>query len=456
MSRVPILTILGSTGSGKSRLGIELARRFSGEIISADSMQIYKGLDIITAKVTKEEQAMAPHHMLDVVDPLFLDYTVTQFRDMTLPIINDLLARGKLPIVVGGTNYYIESLLWKILIPDPVKSVARSDSPSPERPDKEDVSPLKKMKFEWDRKTPQSSEDLHKQLTEVDPDMAKRLHPNNRRKVIRSLEVFEQYGVTHSELLKAQRTAGGSGLGGPLRHPNSVILWLRCDRKILDQRLESRVDGMLETGLVQELLDFHRRYNEHRIESNASPDYTQGIFQSIGFKEFHDYLVLPEEEKREKKGQQLLQRGIDDLKLVTKRYARRQEKWVMNRLIRRTDRQVPPVYSLDCTDVDQWDNCVYEPAVGIVEAFLKGEKPAQKPMNESVDNVKVTDSSNEECHYCEICERIFVGDHQWNVHLKGAKHQKVLRKKKQLEQAVEVTETKGKNIVEEPRLEEAA
>ncbi|XP_076242789.1 tRNA dimethylallyltransferase [Calliopsis andreniformis] len=436
MSRVPILTILGSTGSGKSRLGIELARKFSGEIISADSMQVYKGLDIITAKVTKEEQAMAPHHMLDIVDPLYLDFTVMQFRDMTLPIINDLLARGKIPVVVGGTNYYIESLLWNILISDPQTSVARPDSPSPETSDveREDVSPAKKMKVELDRRTTQSNEELFQKLTNVDPDMAKRLHPNNRRKVIRSLEVFEQYGVTHSELLKTQRTAGASGLGGPLRHPNSIILWLRCERKVLDQRLDSRVDGMLDAGLMEELLDFHQRYNQQRIESSEAPDYTRGIFQSIGFKEFHDYLVLPEEEKREKKGEQLLERGIDELKLATKRYAKRQEKWIMNRLIRRTDRQVPPVYALDCTNLKEWNSSVYEPAVAIVEAVLRGEKPEQKPLNESVDNVKVTDSSNEESHYCDICERIFVGDHQWNIHLQSSKHKRVLRRKKMLEE----------------------
>ncbi|XP_017881076.1 tRNA dimethylallyltransferase-like [Ceratina calcarata] len=172
MSRVPVLAILGSTGSGKSRLGIELARRFSGEIISADSMQVYKGLDIITAKVTKEEKAMVPHHMLDVVDPLNPSFTVVQFRDMAIPIIDDLLARRKMPIIVGGTNYYIESVLWKILIDK------NEDEDDP-------VARSKRMKVEMDRFTTTSNEELFKQLTEVDPEMARRVHPNNRRKIIR-------------------------------------------------------------------------------------------------------------------------------------------------------------------------------------------------------------------------------------------------------------------------------
>lgn len=421
MSRVPVLAILGSTGSGKSRLAIELARRFPGEIISADSMQVYKGLDIITAKVTEEEKAMAPHHMLDIVDPLNTNFTVVQFRDMAVPIIDDLLAKRKLPIVVGGTNYYIESLLWKVLIADEDLREDDHDTGS------------KKMKIQIDRSTAKSNEELLKELMEVDPEMANRMHPNNRRKIIRSLEVFKQHGVKHSELLKAQRTAGGCGLGGPLRHPNSIVLWLRCDKKVLDERLEDRVDRMVANGLVQELLHFHRRYNQQRIKSNASADYTKGIFQSIGLKEFHAYLVSDEQEKRKKQGEELLKKGIEDLKLVTKRYARKQEKWVTNRIIRRSDRQVPPVYVLDSTNVDQWNSCVLEPAIAIIEAALRGEKPERTPFNETVEDRKSNDSSNEEKHYCDICERVFIGE-QWDLHLKGEKHRRCLRRKKFLEE----------------------
>ncbi|XP_017753987.1 PREDICTED: tRNA dimethylallyltransferase, mitochondrial-like [Eufriesea mexicana] len=198
---------------------------------------------------------------------------------------------------------------------------------------------------------------------------------------------------------------------------------------------------MMETGLVQELLDFHRRYNEQRIKSNASADYTQGIFQSIGFKEFHAYLVLPEEERRKKKGQELLQKGIDDLKLVTKRYARKQEKWIMNRLVLRKDRQVPPIYVLDCSNTNEWNDKVYEPAVTIIEAALKGEKPTQKPINEVVTEQKYTDSSNEENHYCKVCDRIFIGK-QWDIHMTSIKHKRVLKKRKRLEEREKTDEEK--------------
>ncbi|GAB1862671.1 tRNA dimethylallyltransferase [Camponotus japonicus] len=446
MSRVPILVILGATGSGKSRLGIELARRFSGEIISADSMQVYKSLDIVTAKVTMAERQAAPHHMLDVVDPL-TNFSVIDFRDMALPIIDNLLARRKLPVVVGGTNYYIESLLWEILIADPKKPSVQTDSSATDPSasienrsddrynvrqnsddDDNETSPSKKLKFDA-RLCDESNEELHRRLMEIDPEMARQLHPNNRRKVIRSLEVFHQHGKTHSELLKAQRTAGGCGLGGPLRYPNSIILWLRCNKKVLDNRLNDRVDDMLKAGLLQELLDFHRRYNEQRIKSNTLPDYTKGIFQTIGFKEFHPYLILSEEERASEKGKKLLQQGVDDLKLVTRRYARKQNKWVMNRLIRRGDRQVPPIYSLDCTDVTKWDSCILEPATAIISAIMRGEKPEQRPLNENFKNQKTTDSSTNTYHYCEVCEKIFVDENQWQAHLNGAKHMKALKKK---------------------------
>ncbi|XP_076045086.1 uncharacterized protein LOC143027609 [Oratosquilla oratoria] len=114
-ARVPIVVVLGATGAGKSKLALEIASRFNGEIISADSMQVYKGLDIVTNKVTEEEQSLVKHHLLDFVDPLSR-YTVVDFRDKALPIIEDLLHKGVMPVIVGGTTYYIESLLWKVLV----------------------------------------------------------------------------------------------------------------------------------------------------------------------------------------------------------------------------------------------------------------------------------------------------------------------------------------------------
>ncbi|KAK0170018.1 hypothetical protein PV328_010632 [Microctonus aethiopoides] len=202
--------------------------------------------------------------------------------------------------------------------------------------------------------------------------------------------------------------------------------------EVLNERLNRRVDAMLKAGLVQELLDFHERYNREWIKINTSPDYTKGIFQSIGFKEFHNYLILPEDERNSEKGLQLLNQGIENLKLVTRRYARRQQRWVMNRFIRRIDRQVPPVYELDCTNVDEWNVKVLEQAIAIINAKLDGKIPSQKALNENIEHTKDTDASNEKSNWCETCEKILIGDLQWNAHKNGGKHKKMAEKRRKL------------------------
>ena len=119
---MPIVVVLGATGAGKSKLALEVAQKFGGEIISADAMQMYKGLDIVTNKVTAEEQRLVKHHMIDFLDPL-LKSNVVDFRNQALPIIQDLRERNTMPVICGGTNYYIESLLWNILVTNPDETV---------------------------------------------------------------------------------------------------------------------------------------------------------------------------------------------------------------------------------------------------------------------------------------------------------------------------------------------
>ncbi|VEN48898.1 unnamed protein product [Callosobruchus maculatus] len=157
-------TISGNTRINrlrKTKLSLELAQRFDGEIIGADSMQIYKSLDISTAKATPEEQSVAPHHLIDILDP-HETYTVTQYRNRALRVIQDVLDRNKLPIVVGGTNYYIEALLWKILV------------------DNDEFVTTPGILPHNEHELP--SEELHQKLKELDPKMANRLHPNNKEK----------------------------------------------------------------------------------------------------------------------------------------------------------------------------------------------------------------------------------------------------------------------------------
>ncbi|KAG5842319.1 hypothetical protein ANANG_G00176360 [Anguilla anguilla] len=290
----PLVVILGATGTGKSKLAIEIGKRLEGEIISADSMQVYRGLDIITNKVTAEEQAECPHHMISVVDPLVTNYT-------------DVRRRDRLPIVVGGTNYYIEALLWNVLVDTGASKGDCRGSPDTR-------AELEKL----------GGAELHRRLAEVDPDMAATLHPHNVRKIARSLQVHQETGVAHSRLLEEQRAQeGGAGWAAAAlpahpassgctatrkawlwscwpwaRHAANGCKWMPCVSGVsgriwqagLGERLDKRVDEMLSAGLIEELKEFHRRYNEQQVQENRQ-DYQHGIFQSIGFKEFHQYLT---------------------------------------------------------------------------------------------------------------------------------------------------------------------
>uniref|UniRef100_A0A5F9DPT0 tRNA dimethylallyltransferase n=1 Tax=Oryctolagus cuniculus TaxID=9986 RepID=A0A5F9DPT0_RABIT len=382
---LPLVVILGATGTGKSTLALQLGQRLGGEIVSADSMQVYEGLDIITNKVSAQEQRICQHHMISFVDPLVTNYTVVDFRNKATSLIEDIFSRDKIPIVVGGTNYYIESLLWKVLV-----------STKPQEMGSENTT---------DRKVELEKEDgheLHRRLSQVDPEMAAKLHPHDKRKVARSLQVFEETGISHSEFLHRQHAEEGGGpLGGPLKFPNPCILWLHADQTVLDERLDKRVDDMLAAGLLEELRDFHRRYNQKNV-SEDSQDYQHGIFQSIGFKEFHEYLIT-EGKCTPETSNQLLKKGPGP--------------------------SVPPVYGLEVSDVSKWEESVLEPALEIVQSFIQGHKPAATPIKMPYDE----NENKRSYHMCDCCDRIIIGDREWAAHIKSKSHLHQLKKKRRLE-----------------------
>nr|XP_045605135.1 tRNA dimethylallyltransferase-like isoform X2 [Procambarus clarkii] len=496
-ARLPVVVVLGATGTGKSKLALEIARKFNGEIISADSMQVYHGLNIITNKVTPEEQAQVPHHLLDFVDPLSR-YSVTDFRNAALPLVEQLLSEDKIPVIVGGTNYYIESLLWNVLMDSvPTEktgnpklvyerdreiygsakrnlssddtgegvlkkckiSGAISDSVSDSVRAKKDggdsvISAVEKECVEGDmggddvkrkgkemekvkdnesaseskcdeltaqcrvwQDTDIPTEELYRRLQEVDPDIASRYHPNERRKIIRSLQVWEQTGRRHSQLLEQQQQQeGGSSLGGGLRYPNTAILWVTCQQDVLEQRLDTRVDEMIERGLLQELKDFHTSYNAKRLEDGEAADYTKGIFQSIGFKEFHKFLILPAQEQKSDKGTAMYKDGVEAMKLV------------------------PPVYAVDGTDPSKWNEIVRDPAQAVVQAFIDGTQPELEMANVPNDMQNLADviKKDKTRHECTVCNRVVIGEKIWKEHIQGAKHRKMLKRTHATKKAAEV------------------
>ncbi|KAL5017399.1 hypothetical protein ScPMuIL_006988 [Solemya velum] len=546
--------ILGSTGTGKSKLAIQLARSLGGEIISADSMQIYKGLDIITNKVTHQELQQCRHHMIGYLSPLKFGSTVVEFRDTALPIMDQLLQDDRVPVVVGGTNYYIEALLWNFVITSrDVLRAAKVKSTSPteacmtrtslsehrgapvvdsdnhhstakkhslKNPNKssfldgslhnderysfcaagsskhchdnikiisKDVAMQSTLDFdghevsseECNEKTCHSllsqanshvtdvkpdlescihnrehisqemeadegqlrqgstfltfpTEELYRRLEAVDQEIAQRLHPNDRRKIISALRVYEKHGVPLSAVHQAQKSCGSQlDVSGPVRYQKICILWIQCDMEVLRERLDQRVDEMMERGLIQELTDFHEIYNQDRLREDKVADYTLGIFQSIGFKEFHKFLILSKEERESEQGRKLFEEGIEDLKRVTRKYARKQVRWIENRFLRRPGSDMPPVFGLDGTDLSKWEANVEAPALEIVKALMEGRQPLHNHLQSCGER-----ENRPARNVCDVCDgRVFVTSKDWEAHLGSRRHKKRLqteRKKNQL------------------------
>lgn len=432
LRKVPLIVILGSTGTGKTKLSLELAERFGGEIISADSMQVYTNLDIATAKATKEEQSRAKHYLLDVATPAE-PFTVTHFRNAALPIIEQLLTKSKPPIVVGGTNYYIESLLWDILVNTKDEEIMSNDE----------------HHLSAERMAAMSTAELHKHLDSIDASSANRIHPNNRRKIERAIEVYQSTGQTlTAKLLEQRQQPGGNRLGGPLRYPHTILLWLRCQQDVLNERLDKRVDGMLREGLLKELRQFHKTYSDVTVQA-----YTKGVLQTIGYKEFVPYLMkydekqdtsldaylsahqyqLPTKEQLEQlaleteggnlcEALKLLGSCCAELKLVTRRYSKKQLKWINNRFLASKDRQVPDLYELDTSNVSAWHEAVFKRAECIIDSYRNGQTCEIEPMAKRVH--PGADLNEETSNFCGICERHFIGEYQWRLHLKSNKHKR--------------------------------
>lgn len=273
-----VLAVAGPTASGKTWLGVELAKKYDGEVISADSIQIYKGMDIASAKPTKEEMQGIPHHLVDFLDRSE-SFSAADFVDLANEKIHDILSRGKLPIIVGGTGLYIDSLLNNVRFSEV----------------KNDEAYREKL-FEIART--QGNDVLYAQLLEKDPEATECIHMNNVVRVVRALEVIHVTGRKFSEI-KAESIVEESPY-------DSLILGLNCsERQMLYDRINQRVDKMIENGLVEEA----------REVWNIGDIKTAG--KAIGYKELIPYF----------RGESDLEKCVDKIKQETRRYAKRQLTW---------------------------------------------------------------------------------------------------------------------------------
>lgn len=281
MSKPLVVIISGPTASGKTGLSIEIAKRFNGEIVSADSMQIYKSMDIATAKPTKDETAEIRHHLIDFVEANE-NFSVAKYKQLALSAIDNILSRGKLPIVCGGTGLYIDTLMNNTVFLD------YEDSGIRERLEK--------------RKESDGVEGLYEELKKVDPDTACRLHLNDSKRIIRALEVYYLTGKTISEQ---------NSLSHKEESPYNFLLFVLSahNREILYKRINDRVDKMLDMGLVEEAGSFF------------ASDISKTAKQAIGYKELKPYLD----------GEISLETAVEKLKMETRRYAKRQLTWFRNK-----------------------------------------------------------------------------------------------------------------------------
>lgn len=275
-----ILVISGPTASGKTRLAVELALRHGGEVVSADSMQVYRRMDIGTAKPTPEEMRGIPHHMLDVADPEE-DFSVARYVEMAARCVDDVLERGKLPIVAGGTGLYIDSLLS-----------GRTFAP---------FSPDSALRGELERELAEKGgQAMLEALAQVDPEAAQRLHPNDHKRIVRALEVYRSTGKTITQHNRETQAI-------PPRYNALTIGLAFQDRQAMWRRIDQRVDEMVAAGLEDEV----RRL----LTSGISPKCT--AMQAIGYKEFTQALS----------GEMTWQEAADVVKLRSRQYAKRQLTW---------------------------------------------------------------------------------------------------------------------------------
>lgn len=302
--------IVGPTASGKTSLSIEIAKKYGGEIISADSMQIYKGIHIASAAPDNEEMQCVPHHLLEFLS-LDEQYSVADYVLKARECIKEIASRGKLPIVVGGTGLYVSSLL------DNTEFI------------KSDVDESLRKSLE-DRFDNIGAEKMLEELSKFDSDTAKRLHPNNRRRIIRAFEVYSLTGKTVTEQnLLSHRDNG---------FIESLIIGINYkDREKLYERINKRIDIMLENGLLDEAKTTFKGENK------------KGAFQAIGHKELYGYLD----------GSFSLEEATKLLKQQTRRYAKRQITW-----FKRDER-------INWINADECQNTVCE-AIKLIENFIGG------------------------------------------------------------------------------------
>ncbi|XP_030451505.1 tRNA dimethylallyltransferase 2 isoform X1 [Syzygium oleosum] len=426
-----VVIIMGPTGSGKSRLAIDLAAHLPVEVVSADSMQVYRGLDVLTNKVPLDEQQGVPHHLLGTVSPN-VEFTAKAFRDSAVPLIDEILSRNNLPVIVGGTNYYIQALVSLFLLDDSLDHMDDGhldETPGDEHDDCEVDFNRDRNALTFDR------------LKDIDPVAAQRIHPNNQRKINQYLNLYAQSGLLPSELFQ------GTTLENWGRIENSkydcCFICVDACLPVLDRYVEDRVNCMVEAGLLNEVYDIYC----------PNSDCTRGLRQAIGVREFEDFLRVyiadvgdsetscshDEYRLKENTGltlaslptnqlKVLLQEAIDKFKLNTRRLVRRQKRRIrrLQTLFGWNIHYVDATEAISSQSEDSWIKQVVQPSLQCVRSFYEDRVTI-------MPNVEAPKSSATEFlqrnlwtqYICKACgDRVLRGAHEWEQHKQGRAHRK--------------------------------
>lgn len=421
-----------------TQYSIELAKAINGEIINADSMQVYKRVPIITNKHPIDERGGVPHHVMDHVN-WDEEYFIHRYSDEANAAIEKIHAQNKIPIIIGGTHYYLQNLLFKN------KTVGEME-----------LSYEKKEVTEEQLKVLDGPVDaLFAALSEVDPLISKKFHPKDQRKLRRALEIYYTTGQRPSDMYQEQKL---EELEDTSLKYNTLLFWLYCDPEVLRLRLDKRVDAMMDTGALDEIKEMNTAY----LTTTPRPDITTGIWQVIGFKEFLPWLESGQTDKK------LFEDGVERMKIRTRQYAKYQVKWIKKLLgvelfkeARFDYKYGGKLYILDATDLSEWESNVSHRGLSIAADFLeKGPSKVEKeqapehlksllPSTEFFENFnsnKTILASNSWKHYeCSVCTDpegkplVAVGDRSWEIHVTSRRHKKKLQsneKRKQHEELI--------------------
>jgi tRNA dimethylallyltransferase len=388
------LVVIGGTGVGKTRLGVQLCQALGGEVINADALQCYTRFPIATAKPSAEELAAVRHHLVGTVDH---PETVRAYRDRALLAMEDVWARGKLPVIVGGTLYYVQALVWKSLLDEQDAFQHHAPHAAP-------------------KAAPPELPATHEQLALLDPVMAARIHPNDVRKIRRSLEVLQTTGKPHS---------AGLAEDVPAARLDCQILWLTCRPEAHVARLRSRVEAMLAQGLLDEAREFLRTVPPGEQAS-------QGVFQAMGLRELAPMLARDDgggggggEEQPRRDVAEVREACVQMLVTHHRQYVQRQLKWIRARVL---PRQVP-VFALDTTAPHEWQRDVLGPALAIAQAFLRpgpGLAGAALPAPANTSRRPGGGTAGREVlRNCDLCGgRPIMGEQAWAAHEQSRAHRR--------------------------------